>query len=290
MRLNPIYHKETVVVNRTIRMSMLVMVFNMILSVVALLNLYSTTKTVESTGRVWFSSMLDIYIMISMFEFALLLFIVPALTAGSISGERERQTLDLLLCTKMKPVEIILGKLMSSFNTISILILSSFPILALVYVYGGLTLFDLLLLFCYLYINAIFIGSFSIMYSTVIKRTSFAMVISYVTEILLLAGTYLVVYCAKYISDIRQVVTVEEEYVGAGRLAYILVLNPAVNFWGFINWQAGDRMAVKQFVSSLSGYVMEISLIHWVMLGVGIQIILSVVFLFIAVHHLKKNG
>ncbi|MFR6329249.1 MAG: hypothetical protein ACLUOI_10765 [Eisenbergiella sp.] len=46
----------------------------------------------------------------SSIEFLMLMFIMPALTASSISGERERQTLELMLTTN-EAEEIILGKL-----------------------------------------------------------------------------------------------------------------------------------------------------------------------------------
>ncbi len=76
----------------------------------------------------------------------MLIFIMPALTAGSISGERERQTLDILLTTTMKPSEIIWGKLLSSFSTMFLMVVSSFPLLAVSFVYGGIMIHDVLLL------------------------------------------------------------------------------------------------------------------------------------------------
>src|SRR5258708_6543857 len=41
------------------------------------------------------------------FQVALLAFITPALTSGAISGERERQTIDLLFVTPLAPFSII---------------------------------------------------------------------------------------------------------------------------------------------------------------------------------------
>ena len=67
------------------------------------------------------------------------MFIVPAVTASSISGERERQTLDLMLTTRMSAGQIVGGKLLSALSTLLLLILSSFPAVAMVFVYGGIT-------------------------------------------------------------------------------------------------------------------------------------------------------
>ena len=77
-------------------------------------------------------------------EFILLMFIVPAVTAASISGERERQTLDLMLTTQMTAAQIVTGKLMGALSSLFVLILSSFPAVAMVFVYGGITWWDAL--------------------------------------------------------------------------------------------------------------------------------------------------
>ena len=42
------------------------------------------------------------------------------MTAGSISGKRERQTLDLLLVTNTGPVKLVLGKLLESFSFLAL--------------------------------------------------------------------------------------------------------------------------------------------------------------------------
>ena len=72
-------------------------------------------------------------------EFLMLILIMPAMTAGSISGERERQTLDLMLTTCMTPADIVLGKLEAALGTMFLMVVSSLPILAMVFVYGGVT-------------------------------------------------------------------------------------------------------------------------------------------------------
>ena len=42
-------------------------------------------------------------------QFAMILLITPAMTAGSIAGERERQTLDMLLVTNTGSLRIVAG-------------------------------------------------------------------------------------------------------------------------------------------------------------------------------------
>lgn len=114
MKMNPVYKRETTVSSRSFRLALIIMVFNGILALVALLNMYSVVARVKITAEIQYSSFLNLYVFVSVVEFVMLMFIMPALTAGSISGERERQTLDLMLTTTMKPSDIILGKLSAS--------------------------------------------------------------------------------------------------------------------------------------------------------------------------------
>ena len=70
--------------------------------------------------------------------------LAPASTAGTISGERERQTLDLLAVTPISSVAIVVGKLLSALTWVFVLITASIPVAALVFVYGGVAPDDLL--------------------------------------------------------------------------------------------------------------------------------------------------
>ena len=58
-------------------------------------------------------------------QFALIILIAPAMTAGAIAGERERQTLDLLLVTNTGSFRIVMGKVMESFAVLALLIVSN---------------------------------------------------------------------------------------------------------------------------------------------------------------------
>lgn len=125
--MNPVYKRENMVSARSFKLAMILLIFNGILALVALLSMYSALAQVRVTAEIQYSSFLDLYVFVAVLEFVMLIFIMPAVTAGSISGERERQTLDLMLTTDMTPAEIVLGKLMSSLSTMFLLIISSFP-------------------------------------------------------------------------------------------------------------------------------------------------------------------
>lgn len=103
MKTNPVYKREIMVSARSIRLALVLLVFNGILALVALLNMYSTLAQVRLTAEVQYTSFLDLYLFVAALEFMMLICIMPAITAGCISGERERKTLELMMATKMRP-------------------------------------------------------------------------------------------------------------------------------------------------------------------------------------------
>lgn len=139
MKNNPVYKREMLVRSRSFRIPLIIMIFNGILAVVALLNMYQSIAQVKVSGSVRYENFLQLYAFVAALEFMLLMFIMPALTSASISGERERHTLELMFTTKIRPVEIVVGKLMSAFSQLMILVVSSLPILMLTFIYGSIS-------------------------------------------------------------------------------------------------------------------------------------------------------
>ena len=289
MKMNPVYKRETTVSSRSFRLALIIMVFNGILALVALLNMYSVVARVKITAEIQYSSFLNLYVFVSVVEFVMLMFIMPALTAGSISGERERQTLDLMLTTTMKPSDIILGKLSASFSTMFILIVSSFPLLAVSFVYGGITFYDVcLLLLCYVAV-ALLTGSMGICFSAIFKRSTIATVVTYGILILIAAGTYAINVFAlsiarmnmnnTYISSVGSMT----EQANSGGFLYLLLFNPVATFYVMINGQAGDNQVTgglnRWFGPHPDNFIMN----YWVVLSIVIQLALSAIFLLIAI-------
>ena len=203
MRANPIYKKEVKASSRSVRLSVILIAFNGILAVAALLNMYSVLYRVWTTAEIQYSGFLEMYVLVTAVEFALLLFIMPAIAAGSISGERERQTLDLLLATQTTPRQIIRGKLMASLSNMLLILVASFPVVALVFVYGGITWRDLLLLLCCFAVAALLVAGIGLFCSSLFKRTILAVPASYGGLILLIGGTYAINQFALSISTMR---------------------------------------------------------------------------------------
>jgi ABC-2 type transport system permease protein len=69
---------------------------------------------------------------------------VPGLAAGSIAGERERQTLDLLLATPLTPGRIVAGKFAAGFGLAVLLLLAALPLLSLSFLMGAVAVEEVL--------------------------------------------------------------------------------------------------------------------------------------------------
>jgi ABC-2 type transport system permease protein len=69
-----------------------------------------------------------IFTLLSVFQLVLVCFIAPGFTAGQISLEREKQTLDLLVSTPMRPGAIVIGKLAAALAFVVLMIVAAVPL------------------------------------------------------------------------------------------------------------------------------------------------------------------
>lgn len=289
MKMNPVYKRETTVSARSFRLALILVLFNGILALVVLLNMYSVLERVKLTAEIQYYSFTNLYVFVAVVEFVMLMFIMPALTSGSISGERERQTLDLLLTTTMKPSEIIWGKLGSSFATMFLMVMSSFPLLAVSFVYGGVMIYDVfLLLLCYLAV-ALLCGSMGICFSSIFKRSTIATVVSYGVLVLIGAGTYAVnVFVLAMArmnmgSTYASTVSGMADQANSGGFLYLLLFNPVATFYVMINGQTGSNQVMKSLNSWFGPHPESFIMENWVVLSIFIQLTLAAIFLFIAI-------
>ena len=132
-----------------------------------------------------------LFLSLVIFQMVLLAFITPALTAGAISSERERQTIDLLFVTKLPSFSILWGKLLASMSFVFLLLLLSVPIFSLVFLFGGIELDQVLAAFLVTAVAALTLGVIGIACSTAFRRTLPATVAAYGASFILLAGTLL---------------------------------------------------------------------------------------------------
>lgn len=129
------------------------------------------------------------FIVLSFAQLGLIAFMSPGLTAGVVSSEREKQTLNLLLTTQQSSFTIIVSKLLSSIGFILLIVFASLPLYGIVFLYGGISPDQLLSVFAFFIFNMFVFGSFGILFSTLFKRTMMAVIVTYGVVLFMFAGT-----------------------------------------------------------------------------------------------------
>ena len=130
-----------------------------------------------------------IFSVLSIFQLILVCFIAPAFTAGQISMEREKQTLDLLISTPMRPGAIVIGKLAAALAFVVLMIVAAIPITAIVLMYGGASPDDIVRQQIVLLATALALGALGLFFSALLKRTQAATVLTYISLLALTLGT-----------------------------------------------------------------------------------------------------
>ncbi len=128
-----------------------------------------------------------------MLETLLVVFLAPMATAGSISLEREKQTLEMLAATPITSVAIVLGKLLSALIYVWLLIAASIPLTAVVFVFGGVAPDDLVKGYLVLVVTALGFGSFGLFCSSLVKRTQAATAITIFGVLAISVGSLFVI-------------------------------------------------------------------------------------------------
>ena len=87
MKMNPVYRQETTAGSRSFKLPLVILIFNSILALVALLDMYSMISQVRQTAEIQYSSFLSLYVFAaSVLDAALLLlcYVTTAFLTGSI--------------------------------------------------------------------------------------------------------------------------------------------------------------------------------------------------------------
>ena len=124
------------------------------------------------------------YLALLIAQFVLIILIAPAMTSASIAGERERQTLDLLLVTNTGSFRIVIGKVLESFAVLALLIVCGLPVMSLCLLTGGISLTQILIGELFLLAEAFACVSIGVFCSSVSRSTVLSGVLSYLVIIL----------------------------------------------------------------------------------------------------------
>lgn len=187
---NPILAREIDHRMRDDRTYWIPTVYTFILGVVTLVTYLMAIQTSDASIPVegWAVGK-TIFHVIAFTQMTLIILLVPSVSAGAITGERDRGTLAMLLVTPMPRRRIAVGKLLSSILYVLLLMSTSIPFAALSFGFGGTDLRLLGITYGCLIVTVLFLASMGLAVSTFMRRTVPAMLLAYGLVAALIAGS-----------------------------------------------------------------------------------------------------
>lgn len=276
---NPVFYKETRLRVRTVKFMLTVLGYNLLLLLIAVVG-FEMVFNIRWNRYVDYSGVNMVYLVMACLETQMILFLVPAFTAGSIAGEREKQTLDILLTTAVSPGQIIWGKLVSCISSAVLLVFSSLPVLSIVLTVGGIGLSDLFEVVFVLFLESVFIGSVGILASVLFRKTVHATVFSFGIVLFLCFGTVAVAAVA-YLAQQMYYWNVMQGVGEVPRVSWVLLIllfNPVATMVHLISHQYGSVREFYTLVENMGGlppFLLE----HWCLVSLLLQMVCAVIFL-----------
>lgn len=225
LRWNPIVKKDLQVTARSMRLSWGLFAYEALLTMTFLLAL----SVIQNTGSSFYGSsnvysrLIYLFPTLSIAQVCIVALIVPIITASSISGEKERQTFDIMLTTCMSPFSIVLGKVMSAVLRILFFVAAGLPIMALAFVVGGLSWSYLFYFVLTIILLSLLSGSIGILCSALCRRSITAVILSY--------AFYFAIYILPFFPImIKGLVTQADS---AGETPLLLLFNPIIFYEEF---------------------------------------------------------
>jgi ABC-type transport system involved in multi-copper enzyme maturation permease subunit len=112
-------------------------------------------------------------------QYVLMSLVVPSFAAGSISGEKERQTYEMLLASPMRPEAIVTGKLAAALCHLAVLVIASLPIVMLCLPLGGVSPYEVMATYLAMAASVITFGMICLAASSYFTRTLASLTVSY---------------------------------------------------------------------------------------------------------------
>lgn len=185
LKNNPVLQRELLVNLRTDRAFILLAVYQVVLAAVTWIAWPSDdhldlTQNPPSARRLVDLFFLGQYVIASL--------IAPSFAAGTISGEKERQTYEMLLASPLRPGAVVIGKLVAALTHLALLIVASLPIIVLFLPLGGVSVYEVAAAYLGLFVSVILFGSIGVFCSSYFSRTSNSLVVSYLIILPLVIG------------------------------------------------------------------------------------------------------
>lgn len=274
MRVNPVLRNESKISVRSIKFTLMIFAYIAVLSVAVMIYYSSVNEAIFSNGLYLESSKL-FYVVMALGQAILLLFIVPALSSTAICSEREKQTLDILLSSKLTPFQIIIGKVSASSLRVIILIISTMPLYAIGAIIGVVKISNILSLIVFFIVNTIFVSSIGVFVSTYIKTSKVSTALSYALVLFIYIGIIVITWAILMITVYKMSMS-GNTLTTVPKASPIVYLSPVVGFVSLLLNQVGLGI---EFSSMFSEFGISM---HSEYISIVVQLVLSGLFIYLA--------
>jgi ABC-type transport system involved in multi-copper enzyme maturation permease subunit len=182
---NPVLQRELLVNLRSPRAFVLLGAYQLLLAAVVLAAWPADVRLDLTTNPPSAKRLVDLFFL---GQYVIASLMAPSFAAGTITGEKERMTYELLLATPLRPGAIVLGKMIASLTHLGMLIVASLPIIVLCLPLGGVSVYEVLAAYIGLIVSVILFGAIAVLCSSYFARTSSSLVVSYLTILPMVIG------------------------------------------------------------------------------------------------------
>jgi ABC-2 type transport system permease protein len=149
----------------------------------------------------------DMFGGLMLFTLALAMLVVPALTAQSINGDRERGVLATLQTTLLTPAEIAVGKLFAAWATTLVFLAVSIPLVAWCVFEGGVSVGRAIVTLIVMALLLAVLAAIAQCLSALLARSTTSAVLSYLVVFALSIGTLVAFFIATMLTTETETVT-----------------------------------------------------------------------------------
>lgn len=274
MRVNPVLRNESKIAVRSIKFTLMIFAYIVALSIAVMIYYNSVNESIFSNG-LYLDSSIIFYVVMAIGQAVLLFFIVPALSSTAICSEREKQTLDILLSSKLTPIQIIIGKVSASSLRVIILIVSTMPLYAIGALIGGVKLSNILGLILFFIVNTIFVSSIGVFVSTYVKTSKVSTALSYALVLFIYVGIVLIAW-AIFMMAIYKSNMSANALTTTPNASPIVYLSPIVGFASLLSNQVGLDFGFSNMFSEIGINT------HSEYISIVVQLVLSGIFIYLS--------
>ncbi len=273
---NPIFRKELMLHRKSPYISVMILTCNAMLWIYAVFNLLNMEQNISEFGYIDNLSFIALFRSIALVEFLMISVSVPITSALSITGDRERKTLDLVLTSLVTPKEVIFGKMLNSMYVIGLVLFSTLPVLSICFMYGGMMAVDFWSVFILFIVTGFLFSAIGIYASSRVKDSLGAILTTFALIVML----YVIIIWVFIANSSGK----EQVFKGV----VLFVYNPFYTLLMYVNSIGGARIygELTRFVGSFSKHMIFNPFFFF---GQVLQILTGVVFLLLSVRELKSK-